>query len=57
MRKTGESYNIECRNCSHEKSLWKKIKKQILSYIDIPSLKPIVRNFLKQNSHREKSIM
>jgi hypothetical protein len=34
-----------------------KIKKQTLSYIDIVSLKPIVRKLLKQNSHKEKSIM
>jgi hypothetical protein len=34
-----------------------KIKKQILSYIDIASLKSIVRKMLKQNSYRKKSIM
>jgi hypothetical protein len=40
-----------------KKSHGKKIKKQTLSYIDIASLKPIVRKLLKQNSHREKSTM
>jgi hypothetical protein len=34
-----------------------KIKKQTLCYVDIASLKPIVRELLKQNSHREKSTM
>jgi DNA-directed RNA polymerase subunit RPC12/RpoP len=41
--KTGESYNIECHNCSHEKLMWGKIKKQALSCFDIASLKSILR--------------
>jgi hypothetical protein len=55
--KIGESYRIECRNYSYDKPLWEKIKKQILSYINIASLKDIVRELLMQNSHREKSTM
>jgi hypothetical protein len=55
--KTGESYNIKCHNCSHEKLMWRKIKKYALSYIDIASLKPIVRKLLKQNSYTKKSII
>jgi hypothetical protein len=41
--KTGESYIIEYRNCFYENPMWGKIKKQTLSYIDIASLKSIVR--------------
>jgi hypothetical protein len=56
--KIGESYNIKCHNCSHEKPLWEKKSRSIhYIYVDIDSLKPIVRKLLKQNSHRKKSIM
>jgi predicted nucleic acid-binding Zn ribbon protein len=29
--KNMKSHSIECHNCSHEKSLWRKIKEQTLS--------------------------
>jgi hypothetical protein len=47
MEKIGESNNIYCHNCSHENPLWGKIKKHTLFYIDIASLKPIVRKLFK----------
>jgi hypothetical protein len=53
--KIEKSYNIKYHNCSHEKPMWGKIKEYTLSYVDIASLKPIMRKLLKQNSHREKS--
>jgi hypothetical protein len=35
----------------------KKSRNKHYLYVDIASLKPIVRNLLKQNSHRKKSTM
>jgi hypothetical protein len=55
--KIGERNNLECHNCSHEKPLWEKIRQQALSYVDIASLKSIVRKLLNQNPHRGKSTM
>jgi hypothetical protein len=55
--KIGESYNIECYNCSYEKPRWRKLRNKHYLYVDIASLKPVVRKLLKQNSHREKSII
>jgi hypothetical protein len=52
--KIGENYSMECHNCSRGKPLWEKIKEHTLSYVDISSLKHIVRKPLKQNSHRKK---
>jgi hypothetical protein len=45
--KKGESYIIECHNCSHIDPLWRKIKEHTLSYIDIVSLKSIVTKLVK----------
>jgi hypothetical protein len=47
LRKIGENNNIQCYNCSHEKPCGEKNKKQTLSYIDIASLKYIMRKLLK----------
>jgi hypothetical protein len=42
--KTGESYNIECHNCSYKKThVGKKSRNIHYLYVDIASLKPIVR--------------
>jgi hypothetical protein len=37
--------------------MWEKIKEHTLSYLDIVSLKSIMRKLLKQNSHSKKVTM
>jgi DNA-directed RNA polymerase subunit RPC12/RpoP len=50
MEKIRESYNIECHNCSHKNLCGEKSKNIHYLYVDIASLKFIVRKLLKQNS-------